>query len=310
MDLKVAFSMNVADYWTPLSGSVKIVDKITPIEFLRDYVSSYQPVIVKNLINDWPALKKWNLAHLAASCANPMGVTITPEGNADSIIESGTTEYFVFPAEVQMNMSQFCDLMEHREDDDAVAYLSQQNDNLRKEFSHLLEDIDTNISIAEDCFSNSTPEAINLWIGDERSTSSLHKDHFENMYAVISGEKIFTLFPPTDIAFLCEKKFITRKYAINSDVVLDTKDKRIKKRDIHISDINLPSDTLTWISDNPDRPMQTLLANDSYKYTHPITCTVRAGEVLYIPAMWYHQVTQNQLTIAVNFWYDQVFDFR
>lgn len=34
------------------------------------------------------------------------------------------------------------------------------------------------------------PEAINLWIGDERSVTSFHKDHFENMYGVIRGTKV------------------------------------------------------------------------------------------------------------------------
>ena len=37
---------------------------------------------------------------------------------------------------------------------------------------------------------------------------------------------------------------------------------------------------------------------------------MNAGEVLYIPSMWYHYVTQTCLTIAVNYWYDQRFDFR
>ena len=37
---------------------------------------------------------------------------------------------------------------------------------------------------------------------------------------------------------------------------------------------------------------------------------VRAGQVLYIPAMWYHRVSQSQFTIAVNYWYDQRFDHR
>ena len=40
----------------------------------------------------------------------------------------------------------------------------------------------------------------------------------------------------------------------------------------------------------------------------PITATVRAGEVLYLPALWWHAVSQRGgaggSTIAVNSWYD------
>ena len=40
----------------------------------------------------------------------------------------------------------------------------------------------------------------------------------------------------------------------------------------------------------------------------PITATVRAGELLYLPALWWHAVSQRGgaggSTIAVNLWYD------
>lgn len=37
---------------------------------------------------------------------------------------------------------------------------------------------------------------------------------------------------------------------------------------------------------------------------HPINITVRAGEMLYLPAGWWHYVRQSDLSIAVNYWYD------
>lgn len=32
--------------------------------------------------------------------------------------------------------------------------------------------------------------------------------------------------------------------------------------------------------------------------------TISAGETLYLPAGWFHQVSQNEDTIALNYWYD------
>lgn len=43
------------------------------------------------------------------------------------------------------------------------------------------------------------PEAVNLWIGNHHSVTSFHKDHYENLYAVVSGQKHFLLLPPTDV---------------------------------------------------------------------------------------------------------------
>jgi jumonji domain-containing protein 7 len=59
------------------------------------------------------------------------------------------------------------------------------------------------------------PDAVNLWIGDSRSVTSIHSgesdnsfarfvngpsapDPYENIYCVIRGKKIFTLFPPSE----------------------------------------------------------------------------------------------------------------
>jgi len=46
----------------------------------------------------------------------------------------------------------------------------------------------------------------------------------------------------------------------------------------------------------------------------PFHCTVKAGEVLYLPSMWFHHVSQTPgdggYTIAVNYWYDMQFDIK
>jgi hypothetical protein len=93
--------------------------------------------------------------------------------------------------------------------EEGVFYLSQQNDNMRQEFPMLLsededEDEDEDegeegreegripaagFPIAHQAFGNA-PDAVNLWIGDSKSLSSLHKDPYENMYAVLKGEKV------------------------------------------------------------------------------------------------------------------------
>lgn len=44
----------------------------------------------------------------------------------------------------------------------------------------------------------SSAEAVNLWIGTSRSTTSLHHDPYENIYHVLSGSKTFTLVSPID----------------------------------------------------------------------------------------------------------------
>ena len=82
---------------------------------------------------------------------------------------------------------------------------SIQNDCLRTEFSFLQDCFPSTFTWAQDAFGTGPPDAVNLWIGNERAISSMHKDHYENLFYVLSGEKIFTLCPPADVVFLYPK---------------------------------------------------------------------------------------------------------
>lgn len=46
----------------------------------------------------------------------------------------------------------------------------------------------------------------------------------------------------------------------------------------------------------------------------PLRCEVAAGEVLYLPAGWWHHVKQlsdgDKPVVAVNYWYDMAFDVK
>eukprot|EP01038_Epipyxis_sp_PR26KG_P014938 gene14938-20094_t len=259
-----------------------------------------------------------------------------------------TNSYFVYPAEAVMTMQNFFEMLNpiipiadlqrlqldreiynnsnnnnnnnnantnKTKQDYAIAYLSQQNDNIRLEMPQLLSDIPSSIPIANDAFNQTQPEAINLWIGDERSVSSLHKDHFENMYCVISGEKTFTLLPPSDMIHLHEDVYPTCKYLIKDHQLINNNDNnkhnnnnKILKSDLMLTTHDCPSSTISWIPLDPDDP-DVLKKYPDFVNCHPIHCKLKQGDILYIPAMWYHRVSQTKLTIAVNYWYDQRFDF-
>lgn len=43
---------------------------------------------------------------------------------------------------------------------------------------------------------------------------------------------------------------------------------------------------------------------------HVICRSVSTQDILYLPALWYHRVSQKGVTIAVNYWHDMQFDFK
>lgn len=144
-------------------------------------------------------------------------------------------------------------------------------------------------------------EASNLWIGDGRSTSSLHKDHYENVYCVHKGEKTFVLINPADVQFL--QRDATRSWEVRRWKEKGDDLARPSVENMELLPQALEDASIDWI-DDWERLSPTKIS--------PITVTVTAGEVLYLPALWFHEVRQSksEITIAVNFWCEMRFDHR
>jgi jumonji domain-containing protein 7 len=151
------------------------------------------------------------------------------------------------------------------------------------------------------------PDAINLWIGDERSTTSYHSDYYENLYTVITGVKIFNLRPPCDAG---EMRVIECAPGVFERDV-DTLRWRVKLK-MDASRVAWSAVDIDPITHNPIFGVHDAHLRYLSGANRPpsIDVEVRAGETLYLPAMWYHRVSQRGLTVAVNAWYDMDFGDR
>ncbi|KAJ8029515.1 JmjC domain-containing protein 7 [Holothuria leucospilota] len=275
-----------------LGQTVPILEKPpSPLRFHREWVSPNKPVIIKNAVTSWPALEKWDLNYLSQILQNKkVSVAVTPNGLADAVYE----DHFVLPEERKIKFEEFVHLLEHQNNKDGIFYIQQQDSNLIREFPELLCDVDPEISWASEAL-NKKPDAVNLWIGSQESVSSMHKDHFENLYVVITGAKHFILHPPTDQPFIPYEEFPVASY------------KEISEGHFEIEPSN-PASVVKWIPVDPKKP--DLLKWPLYSKVQPFHCTVHPGEMLYLPSMWYHHVSQDKNTIAVNYWYDMEFDIK
>uniref|UniRef100_J3MYL9 JmjC domain-containing protein n=1 Tax=Oryza brachyantha TaxID=4533 RepID=J3MYL9_ORYBR len=143
------------------------------------------------------------------------------------------------------------------------------------------------------------------------SQTSFHKDHYDNIYVVVSGEKHFLLLPPTEHHRLYVRDYPAARYVAEPE---GEGDPTLKL------ELEEPERIVPWSSVDPypPSPEETAAQVSSFPLyfegPRPIHCTVRAGEMLYLPSMWFHHVSQspgpNGLTIAVNYWYDMQFDIK
>lgn len=136
-------------------------------------------------------------------------------------------------------------------------------------------------------------------VGEDEARTSVHADLFDNLYVVVRGQKQFTLLPPAEGHALGRRPFRGATWVLNpSGSGLESSG---------CSDLSLeldePPDLIPWTDLDFERDGSRL---------QPIHATLRAGETLFLPALWWHAVSQSakendngdQSTIAINFWYE------
>jgi len=77
----------------------------------------------------------------------------------------------------------------------------------------LYDDVEADIAWARVALEQE-PDAINLWIGNSRSVTALHRDNYENVYCQITGRKHFVLLPPIAMPCVNEQILIPATYVV------------------------------------------------------------------------------------------------
>lgn len=263
----------------------------------------------------------WTKYDLQQLVDEKIEVAVTPNGRADDlhIIDSQHEPVFLSPGAVDMTINEFLEKLNTANNGEvdqgsssSVHYLQSQNSNLTTTaLRPVLKHVPSNFPFAEGVLPE--PEAINIWIGDERSVTSTHRDPYENLYLVLKGSKTFTLFPPVDEIVLPTQFVRTGRYVLDEQTgifstVLDEAE----------SDGDDPP-RIPWIAVDPLGSREKIIARyPMYASASPRTVTVEEGEILYLPSGWYHHVQQQcgewdedgsrAPCIAVNYWYDMEYE--
>ncbi|KAI0677364.1 Clavaminate synthase-like protein [Trametes maxima] len=295
----------LAEEYHELNGNqIDVLDAFPdPLEFSR-LVRIGRPVLIRESgIPDSDDDHTWSKSWIANKMGDrQISVAVTPNGRADAVTVGPRGKlYFAEPHTQQMTMKAFLETISSGSSADGeVHYLQSQNGNLftsryfdlngqedESEFEPLREHAPSEIPWCSDALDKS-PDAVNLWIGDEKSVTSIHSDPYENIYTVIRGSKTFTLLPPTEGWFLEERRYPHATYVRSATT---------SQLELVPSPVDTPLVRWSSVAD-PTAPGALPVG------AHPIHVTVNAGETLYLPAGWWHYVRQQGFTVAVNYWYD------
>ncbi|XP_073223911.1 lysine-specific demethylase JMJ31 isoform X5 [Cicer arietinum] len=112
---------------------------------------------------------------------------------------------------------------------------------------------------------------INLWMNNAQARSSTHYDPHHNLLCIVSGRKQVVLWPPSASPSLYPMP-IYGEASNHSSVALENPDYSFYPR-----------------------------AECSMEFGQKVE--LEAGDALFIPEGWFHQVDSDDLTIAINFWW-------
>lgn len=113
--------------------------------------------------------------------------------------------------------------------------------------------------------------SINLWMNSSQARSSTHYDPHHNLLCIVTGRKQVALWPPSASPFLYPMP-IYGEASNHSAIAIEKLDLSVHPR-----------------------------AERSIQYSQRVV--LDAGDALFIPEGWFHQVDSDVLTIAVNFWW-------
>jgi peptidyl-lysine (3S)-dioxygenase / protease len=153
------------------------------------------------------------------------------------------------------------------------------------------------------------------------------QDHYENLYVVLAGSKTFMLKPPTSVHQMHLQRYAVWQEEMREDNLSFTARPRPQAGRVTWCPIDLQRQDKLLRSPTPVRDDKATGAAGQVagvcehgdaspwpRFWHepkPVTVTVNQGDMLYLPAMWYHYVTQDEgdadAVIAVNYWFDMIF---
>lgn len=196
----------------------------------------------------------------------------------------------VRPAHREMQLAAFLDRIEKRENTTASFYLEYTS----------VQDVGafTNSFNASLAFAGGLRlEHQNMWLSDGNTVGKLHFDPFENLLGMAAGSKTFLVYAPQDSERLYEGHIPEGELTY------------VEETD-HFERTQLQESTAMVMSPfNPAAPDFDRFPESAN--AKQMACRVDAGDVLYLPAFWWHEVVsapdkQERRNLAINFWYTPV----
>ena len=291
----------------PVVAKCDRIHNPTREEFISNYLFKSKPVIIQDGVKHWPAISKWTNSYLREIYGEKeTHVKLTPNGEYEGCDFSEKFDNFksfkipdivksklaypelvvVRPATMNMNFSKFLDIIEKHGNISAYLEYSSIPGNFKILENDLEEpEILKNVLHLHD---------LNIWLSNGNTLGKLHFDPYDNLLCQLRGAKEAILFEPHNNDNLYEAHIQEAKLGYDEETNSFRHHKLVDSTSMVMSPINILK---------PD-----YVKFPKYANTRPLNCTIKEGDILYIPAFWWHEVQSypnaaEKRNLAVNYWY-------
>jgi hypothetical protein len=175
----------------PASAEMERRHKLTRDQFLREYYTTNRPVIITGMMEEWPAMRKWNLDYFAERFADrEVEVQMNRTAGADYEVDHKKyTRKIRFGAFIEK-------LRTAGETNDFYLTANNSSSN-RQALPELWDDI---VQIPE--YLSSTDPGGFLWMGPAGTVTPFHHDLTNNFMAQVIGRKRLKIAPSWDMPLM------------------------------------------------------------------------------------------------------------
>lgn len=236
------------------AGKIDVREGISGKEFFDEYYYRNKPVILRSMMDDWPAMGKWSPDFFIRHYGQvPVEVTKGREKERDYEKEFRKTV-------VKMPFGEFIEQIRQPSSSNDIYLVARNYFFSNPQFRALRDDIIPPASIIDSSFTGL--QNIKAWFGPRGTVTPLHHDKHSILFCQLTGRKQFKMIPSFELP-------------------------RIYNQDRYYSEVD---------PERVDPEKHPLFLNASVA-----DVVINPGEMLFIPAGWWHWVRSLDLSISVTF---------
>ena len=255
-----------------LTDAVPHIEHPAPRVFRSEFVAPRRPVVITGVADRWPAMSVWDIAYFRRALPD---VEVQVEVWEREEASNDPTDYLKSVRRAPMHIGEFLDRLQTGGPGSRSHYLAQYP--ILEAAPRLRDDIlpPEEYMKVPACVPRFLARRMRLepalWIGPAGAVTTLHFDSTHNLFVQISGRKKVILVPPRQSRLVY---YPCRDFGLN----------------LHFSPVEV---------ERPDRDRHPRFARAT-----PLELTMHPGEMLYIPATWWHYLRALDPSISMNFWWN------